>query len=88
MLDAAIGFACAQTWLLWLLKNLSQVKQGSFMNNTIAGKSGFSVLWCRNQRKTCFDEGNCRGLQPAPSTDGKARVAFCIQRSKQDNDSH
>jgi len=47
--DAAGGFASAQTWLLWLLKILSRVQQASSAN-TIAGKLGFSVLWCTNQR--------------------------------------
>jgi len=58
------------------------------MNNTIAETSGFSVLWCTNQRKIGFDEGNCQGLQPAPSTDGKARAASPVQSSKQDDDPH
>jgi hypothetical protein len=30
------------------VENPVPVKQASFVNNTIAGKSGFSVLWCTN----------------------------------------
>jgi len=58
------------------------------MNNTTAGKSGFSVLWCTNQCKIGFDEDTCRGLQPAPSTNRKARAASHVQSSKQDDNSN
>ena len=81
--DATWGFASAQTWLLCLLKIPSRVKYESSVNNTTAGKSGFSVRWWTNQW-ICLDEGNRWGLVgPAPSADGMdgdpARVQLCTQ---------
>lgn len=62
------------------VENPSQMKQASSMNNTIAGK--LASLCCRAQVSPQIgpDKGN-RGLEPAPSANGKDRTAAHLQYS-------
>ena len=65
-----------------------------FKNPTASARFEPANLGIRGQHATSatpqplLDEGNCQGLQPAPSTNGKARVASPVQSSKQDDDPH
>jgi len=78
--DAAWGFASAQTWLLWLLKSPSWVKQASSINNTTGARSGFSLLWCtKHQSRKKVIVGGL--VEPAPSADGKDGATACVQHS-------
>ena len=58
------------------------------MNNTVPGKSGFSVLWCTNQVHLDLDEGNRWCQEPAPTADGKDGAAARVHPSTQDDDAH
>jgi hypothetical protein len=51
------------------------------MNNTTAGKSGFSLLWCTKHNKLVLKVIIGGQVEPAPSSDGKDGAPACIQRS-------
>ena len=63
------------------LENPSQMKQASSMNNTIAEKLASLYYRAQVSPQIVLDRGNCWGLEPAPSANGKDRTAARLQRS-------